>query len=72
MNPFDTLTLRGLRFCVELVTFLHSPRSIHGFEGSDQSPVLEKIIDAYSEGDTEALKKCCGDAVFKTMDNEVC
>jgi len=45
---------------------------VPGFMDSDEAPVLERLIDAYRERDSDAMRECCDSAVFRSMDNEVC
>ncbi len=42
-----------------------------GFSGSDAAVLLNTLLTAYREGESEALYKACDDVLFKTMDNEV-
>lgn len=45
--------------------------SIGGFAGSDEAPLLERMIEAYRERNEEEFEQCCDDITFRTMDNEV-
>ena len=38
---------------------------------SDEAPVLDRLIEAYRERDSEAMQECCNNVVFRSMDNEV-
>ena len=38
---------------------------------SDEAPLLERLIEAYREKDSDALEQCCNNAVFRSMDTEV-
>ena len=44
---------------------------VPGFLDSDEAPLLERLIEAYREKDSDALEQCCNDAVFRSMDTEV-
>ena len=44
---------------------------VPGFLDSDEAPLLERLIEAYRERDSEILEQCCNDAVFRSMDTEV-
>ena len=34
--------------------------------------MLDRLIEAYRERDSEAMQECCNNVVFRSMDNEVC
>ncbi len=42
-----------------------------GFPGSDAAALLDSLLEAYREGDSDALNKTCDNVLFRTMDNEV-
>ena len=44
---------------------------VPGFLDSDEAPLLERLIEAYREKDSDALEQCCNNAVFRSMDTEV-
>ena len=44
---------------------------VPGFLDSDEAPLLERLIEAYREKDSDALEQCCNSAVFRSMDTEV-
>ncbi len=46
-------------------------RGMSGFPGSDAAQVLDSLLTAYREGETEDLYKACDSVLFRTMDNEV-
>ena len=54
----------------QAIVFLFVLR-VPGFLDSDEAPLLERLIEAYRERDSEALEQCCNNAVFRSMDTEV-
>ena len=44
---------------------------IHGFPHSEVAPLLDTMLQAHREGDTETFDTACDSAVFRAMDNEV-
>ena len=58
--------------CIVYHSFiLVSHSSIPEFGNSEETVLLDKMVDAYSQQDEEVLKECTSDGIFRAMDPEV-
>ena len=45
--------------------------SYPGFGASDEARPIERLLDAYDQGDEEKVKEVCRDPLFRYMENDV-
>lgn len=48
-----------------------APRSIPGFNGSEDCTALEQLLEGYDQQDQDQVAEVCNSPLFKYMDNDV-